>query len=144
MIKLLTFGSIALYVVSLALPAYSIGCGGAFPGIFALLFGPIDLLALHLPWLANPLLLWSWIKLKKHEVKPAFVCAVLAAGAAAIFWVGENKVTIAGGSCSSKYVVLSGYLVWLASIGMQVGAAGIGLALRLSPSDETDNHGEHI
>jgi len=140
----LMFGSLGLFACSLALPAYSIGCGGVFPGIFALLLGPIDLLALHLPWVANPLLLFSWLALRKHSSVPALALAVLAAGAAAMFWFGENKVVIAGASCSSKYIVLSGYFVWLMSIGTQIVAAATSLALGQGSEMSGEAHVESI
>lgn len=123
--KLLRLGSIALFAGSLALPAYSIGCGGAFLGIFAFLLGPVDLLAFHPFWLANPLLLGSWLMLGKQSRLPALAFAVAAGAAASAFWFGENKVVIAGASCPSTYVVLSGYFVWLASIGTQLLAAAL-------------------
>jgi len=127
--KALVLASIGIFAVSLALPAYSIGCGGEFPGVFALLLGPIDLLALHVPWLANPLLVFAWHKFRKGAAQPSLISALLATAAAITFWIGENKVAIAGGSCSSTYVVLSGYYAWLTSIIIQVLASAISLSV---------------
>ena len=132
--RVLAFVSVVVFAGSLALPAYSIGCGGEFPGMFALLLGPIDVLALHVPWLANPLLFFSWHKFRKGAPLPSLLSALLAAAAAATFWIGENKVSIAGGSCSSVYVVLSGYFAWLACIAFQVAASAVSLAVVRSSS----------
>jgi hypothetical protein len=128
--NLLARASLIAYLSSLCLPAYYVGSGGAFPGIFALVRGPIDLLALHVPWLANPLLFLSWWQLFKGTPVKAIAFSFLAIAAALVFWLGENRVQIATGSSASTYFVRSGYFVWFASVTVQFVASA--LAFRLN------------
>jgi hypothetical protein len=124
--------SLIVYLSSLCLPAYYVGSGGAFLGIFALVLGPIDLLAMHLPWLANPLLVLSWWQLARGTAVKAMALSFLAIAAALVFWLGENQVQVATGSSASTYLLRSGYFVWLASIAVQLVASA--LAFRLDRS----------
>jgi len=132
----ISIGSALTYLCSLVLPAFSTPDGGNFPGYFALLLGPIDLLALHLPWLANPLLALSWWQCSRGSAKRALALALASFATALVFLPGQNNVQIAMASSPSTYVASVGYYIWLASIAIQIFATTLLLLLqkRRAPS----------
>jgi len=114
--------SVGAYIFSLSLPAYKTESGTDWSAKIALLYGVLDLLGLHVPWLANPLLLASWITWLTFT-RLSLILAACAFVASLAFWIGEGQVQVPTGSSSSTYVALSGYYVWLLSTIFQLLAA---------------------
>jgi hypothetical protein len=113
----LSWLSIALFVGSLGLPAYQVdyyGKSESHSGLESLLLGPVGFFAGHFSWLANPLLLGSWVKRTGRDSGLAFVLASLALIAASMFTLG-NKIA-QGGAGEFSYHVDIGFHLWLASM----------------------------
>jgi hypothetical protein len=117
--------SVVAYSYSLSLPAYRTPTGTDWPALVALIYGPFDLLSLHVPWLANLFLWASWALWLGGAPRSSLTLAVLAVASASAFWLGEGKVEVATGSSSATYIALSGYFVWLGSTVAQLGASGL-------------------
>jgi hypothetical protein len=101
---------VLLWFASLSLPAYQTD----YHGFEALLLGPIGLFAGHYSWLANPLLLGSWLTSRSDRTYRAFVLSLCYLFAAILFFF---KSTIAAGSAGAfLYSPALGFYVWMASI----------------------------
>lgn len=113
--------SVTLFVICLALPAYTIGSGGngfSARGYVSLLTGWIAPLVLVWEWFANPALFISWLKLRKQKFAAGTAFAVLALIVASSFMFRQTLVVDEGGSprdIASKDI---GYWLWLISIGV--------------------------
>lgn len=109
--------SILLYVLSLTQPGFSDG-GGAEGNSFMLpIVGWLGLLAgsaACIAWLANPLLLISWITLKKHP-KTAMLFSLMATLFALSFLFFDTVKTDEGGADHLIEAYYLGYWLWLAS-----------------------------
>ena len=117
-IRAALWASWLLFLAGLALPAFRATQVGRDPeyvlGIFALALGPMALLDGHYAWLANPLLLISWLCTTKQMREAAQFLAALAFIIAGTFLLGGTLSD--GGSGELRYRVSIGYFAWLASI----------------------------
>ncbi|MFL6660520.1 MAG: hypothetical protein ACJ8GW_20710 [Massilia sp.] len=122
--------SIALFALSLALPAFSSSSGGHYPGAQALVVGMVEAILgffmtlVHpssfgesvplLSWFANPLLLLAWIGIVASKPPLARITSVLALVFWALFLAARSIPT---GSTSLEGIRTGiGYWVWFASI----------------------------
>lgn len=112
-----------LFLLSLALPAYH--AYEDTPGLAAFLLGPIGLFGGHFSWLANPALATAWIMCRKKRYVAALTASVVATLLAATFLL-QDSIPV-GSSGDFPYQALSGYYVWLASIGYTIVAAALGV-----------------
>jgi hypothetical protein len=110
--------ALALYVISLACPAFYVTDGSEPPKSFMtgaelLFFGPFAVIQGMFAWLANPLLLLAWVYFVRGKSGIAVAAAVLALPIALSFLIhrrfhdgsGMNTITSAG----------MGYWLWLAA-----------------------------
>ena len=126
-----------LFFMCLALPAYH--AYEDVPGIEALLLGPIGLFGGHFSWLANPALAAAWAMYWKKRYAAAAKIAIVALLFAGTFLLG-NTIPV-GSSGNFSYRALSGYYVWLASIGYTAVAAALGALCEGSESQATGTDG---
>jgi len=107
--------SIALFVASLTQKCYCTTsyCGDSF---FIFLFGPLGfyLSLAGATWLANPLLITSWIKVSK-EPKLSFWTSLLAATISLSFLLFKNVMDNENGDLREIVSYSLGYWLWLAS-----------------------------
>ena len=103
--------SLFSYVAALFTPA--IGGVGGVCGLYALILGPLALLASEFSWLANILLWGAWLVRKKPKTLPV-VLAILAIIVAGGFLLGHT--VIVGSSGKIPFKVGLGYWLWLASM----------------------------
>jgi hypothetical protein len=121
--RILETASVLLYIASLFAPAFALGSAGdkTFgPGWFVLAFGwftcifPTPACA----WLANPLLLFSWITSGKKKSLWFATIALLLAG---VFYVASLfNARIATADAEYEYRVQLGYWIWVSAIFLQV------------------------
>lgn len=112
--RTLFWASLAVFGISLAVPAYVTGTersSQAHYGLEALLLGPIGLFAGHFSWLANLLLLGAWTPRDDTLVSSSF--AVMGLLIALTFLFG-NTVAV-GRAGEYPYRVAIGYFLWITS-----------------------------
>jgi len=117
--KLLLFISIGLFIISLAQKSYCTNGGTCeyFSGFFNLIFGWVGVFMLHIPafpWLANPILLASWILFKKKP-KISFILNIIALVLMLSFLL-VDEIIVNDGSTTSEVVFYGlGYWLWVLS-----------------------------
>lgn len=109
-----------LYALSLVLPGYR-ASGDSYYGFFCLLLGPIGLFGGHFSWIANPLLVFSWMRFTSGAAASALALAVTALLMALTF-LFEDKIPV-GSSGEFSFEIGMGYWVWLTSVALAVLAA---------------------
>lgn len=133
---MLFWGSLALYALSLALPAYVTYEGKTtqeHPGLEALLLGPIGFFDGHFAWLANLFLWGAWVTRSNKGESPSFLLALLALAPAVLFLLGEKIAVGSAGEYSHR--ASSGYYLWLGSM---LAAAAAAFSHRQPPDEESD------
>jgi hypothetical protein len=116
--RLFLFISIGVYIISLTQKSYCTpGPCEYFSGFLNLIFGWIGVFMLHIqafPWLANPLILASWILFKKKP-KTALILNCITFILMLSFLLVDEIIDNEGGS---KAIIISynlGYWLWLLS-----------------------------
>jgi len=117
--------SIGLFVTSLTQPAFSAGNWVETPGWFAVLFGIFALSGAGLSWLANPLLILSWLTFAEKKVSFLFSLLAVIAGSSFLLFT-QIIVNEAGGygPITDRHL---GYWLWLSSTIVMLAGNGIGL-----------------
>jgi hypothetical protein len=103
--------SYVLGIASLFLPAFS--SNGSFLGYVAFLAGPFWIFFGHYSWLANPLLILSWVKFGKKQYRGALIAGILSILLGSTFLLYDKIFMI---EYFSSYRVMSGYYIWLIGI----------------------------
>jgi hypothetical protein len=116
--------SLFSYVAALFTPA--IGGVGGVCGLYALILGPLALLASEFSWLANIFLWGAWLARKKPKTLPVAL-AILALIVAGTFLLGHLVIP---GRSNQNYIVGPGYWLWLASMVL----AGASALIYVQPS----------
>ena len=117
--KLFLFISIGVYIVSLTQKSYCTSGGNCeyFSGFLNLIFGWFGVFMLHIPafpWLANPILLASWITFKKKQ-KLSFILSIIAF-ILMLSFLFVNEIIVNDGSTTSKVNFYGlGYWLWVLS-----------------------------
>ncbi|SHG42768.1 hypothetical protein [Chryseobacterium sp. OV279] len=126
--------SVAVFVISLALPAVFTQKGSEMYGLALFLLGWADVSGDGTSWLANPILLFSWIFLLVKQPKIAAFLGLLSVGVA-LYYFSETEITVnEAGHKSSITSYGPGYYLWLLScITMFVGSL---LLLRSKPDPQ--------
>ncbi|WP_454858179.1 hypothetical protein [Rhizobium binxianense] len=122
--------SLLLYALCLAQPAYRSGVAGRLevtPGWLALLTGWMAVTSGMIAWLANPLLLASWV-LVAFQRRAALFTAAAAMLLALSFLLHEQIMVDEAGNYGPLGHDGAGYWCWLASIGLTLCAAAISYA----------------
>lgn len=131
--RLIVLISIVLFITSLALPAVFTQKGSEMYGLAVFLLGWADLSGDGTSWLANPVLLFSWIFLLVKQPKIAAFLGLCSVGMA-LYYLTETEITV--NEAGHKYPITSygfGYYLWLASCAtMFVGSL---LLLRSKPEN---------
>lgn len=116
--KIFLFISIGLYIVSLTQKSY---CSSFGPcdnfGFLSLFFGWIGVFMLHIPaftWLANPIILASWIFFKKKP-KTSFTLSVVAFIIMLSFLLVDEIIANEAGTKSRVVFYGLGYWLWVLS-----------------------------
>lgn len=133
-VRYLLFLSLGLYVLCLALVSLRFEIGPEdLRGWFLLLQGwRVTIADGFLAWLANPLLLATFVLLALRRYRLALGCAVAAFGLALTYMaVLEMRNTAHAGSTDTGSLAL-GYRLWLASMLASAAAAVMGLRTRLA------------
>jgi hypothetical protein len=117
--KLFLFLSIVLYLISLTQKSYCTVGGTCeyFSGLLNLIFGWFGVFMLHIPtfpWLANPLLLVSWILFRKKP-KASFILSIVAFILMLSFLLVDEIITNEAGTKSKVVSYELGYWLWLLS-----------------------------
>lgn len=87
---------------------------GSF-GFIAFLLGWMDLSGAGICWLANPLLVLSWVLMIKSRNKIALACSALAVVFSLFFLSYENIIANEGGANSPIIAYDYGYWFWISS-----------------------------
>lgn len=125
--------SIVLFVTSLALPAVFTQKGSEMYGLACFLLGWADLSRDGTSWIANPILLISWIFLLVKQPKIAAFLGLLSV-AAALYYFTETEITVNEAGHKSPITSYGpGYYLWLASCA----AVFIGSLMLLKSKPET-------
>ncbi len=117
--KLFLFISIGIYIASLTQKSYCTSGGSCeyFSGLLTIIFGWVGVLMLHLPampWLANPILLASWVLFKKKP-KLSFILSIVAFFLMLSFLL-VDEIIVNDGSTKSKIIFYGlGYWLWVQS-----------------------------
>lgn len=117
--KIFLFISIGVYVISLTQKSYCTSGGNCeyFSGFLNLIFGWFGVFMLHIPafpWLANPILLVSWITFKKKP-KLSFILCIIAL-VLMLSFLFVNEIIVNDGSTTSKVNFYGlGYWLWVLS-----------------------------
>ena len=119
-VKVIRYISIGLFVISLACPCYDTGnADGSFgQGAFLLLSGILWFMFASpgFVWLANPLLLYSWINAGKNRDR-SFTLSIISLFLALCFLFYKDVITDEGGANTTPIIAHAiGYWLWLASI----------------------------
>jgi hypothetical protein len=117
--KLFLFLSIGLYLISLTQKSYCTVGGTCeyFSGLLNLIFGWFGVFTLHIPafpWLANPLLLGSWIFFRKKP-KASFILSGIAFILMLSFLLVDEIIVNDGSTTSKVNFYGLGYWLWLFS-----------------------------
>ncbi|SHL61705.1 hypothetical protein SAMN05444360_10370 [Chryseobacterium carnipullorum] len=107
--------SIVIFMISLILPAVFTKKGSEVYGLTLFLFGWTDLTGDGTSWLANPILLFSWVFLLVKQPKIAAFLGLLSV-AVALYYVTETEIIV--DEAGHKYPITGfglGYYVWIAS-----------------------------
>ncbi|MCT2563061.1 hypothetical protein [Chryseobacterium herbae] len=126
--------SILVFVISLALPAVFTGKDNEMYGLALFLLGWADLSGDGTSWLANPILLFSWIFLLVKQPKIAAFLGLFSVGVA-LYYFTETEITVNEAGHKSPITSYGpGYYLWLAScVTMFVGSL---LLLRSKPDPQ--------
>ena len=117
--KLFLFISVGVYVISLTQKSYCTSGGTCeyFSGFLNLIFGWFGVFMLHIPafpWLANPILLASWITFKKKP-KLSFILSIVAF-VLMLSFLFVNEIIVNDGSTTSIVNFYGlGYWLWVLS-----------------------------
>lgn len=107
--------SIVLFMISLVLPAVFTQKGSEMYGLACFLLGWTDLSGDGTSWLANPILLFSWVFLLVKQPKIAAILGLLSV-AVALYYFSETEITV--DEAGHKYPITSygpGYYLWMTS-----------------------------
>ncbi len=111
--------SIVLYMLSLIPPAYCVkgDCGDYFGGFFAIIFGPVGLLAggPFLTWLANPFLWVAW-RFYNKNIKTALIFSTLALLVGLSFMLHDKIMINEAGNYGNITGYALGYWLWIGSM----------------------------
>lgn len=121
--RLVLLISVALFITSLALPAVFTQKGSEMYGLACFLLGWADLSGDGTSWLANPVLLFSWIFLLVKQPKIAAFLGLISVGLA-LYYFTETEITVNEAGHKSPITSYGlGYYLWLAScVTMLVGS----------------------
>lgn len=110
--------SIALFIVSLSQQCYctTVSCADS-AAVLLIGWAGVFYGGAALSWLANPLILISWI-LTKNESKYAFWTSLLASLFAALFLLFDKIIDNEAGHVNPIVAYLPGYWLWLSSAGV--------------------------
>lgn len=116
--KIFLFISVVVFIISLTQKSYcsSFGLCDNF-GFLSLFFGWIGVFMLHIPaftWLANPLLLGSWIFFRKNP-KTSFILSIIAFGLMLSFLLVDEIISNEAGTKSKVVFYGLGYWLWIFS-----------------------------
>lgn len=124
--------SIAFFIISLALPSVFTKKGSEMYGLALFLLGWADLSGDGTSWLANPILLFSWVFMLVKQPKIAAFLGLLSV-AVALYYLTETEITVnEAGHKSSITSYGLGYYLWITScVTMFIGSL---MLLRSKPS----------
>lgn len=116
--KIFLFISVGMFIISLTQKSYcsSYGLCDNF-GYLSLFFGWIGVFMLHIPaftWLANPLLLGSWLFFRKNS-KISFILSIIAFSLMLSFLLVDEIISNEAGTKSKVVFYGLGYWLWLFS-----------------------------
>ena len=116
--KIFLFLSIGVFIISLTQKSYcsSYGLCNNY-GFLSLFFGWIGVFMLHIPaftWLANPLLLGSWVFFRKNS-KTSFILSIIAFSLMLSFLLVDEIISNEAGTKSKVVFYGLGYWLWLFS-----------------------------
>ncbi len=116
--KIFLFLSIGVFIISLTQKSYcsSYGLCNNY-GFLSLFFGWIGVFMLHIPaftWLANPLLLGSWVFFRKNS-KTSFILSIIAFSLMLSFLLVDEIISNEAGTKSKVVFYGLGYYLWLLS-----------------------------
>jgi small neutral amino acid transporter SnatA (MarC family) len=116
--KIFLLISIVLYIISLTQISYCIpGSCKNFSGLLSLIFGWVGVFMLHFPafpWLANPILLASWITHKKKP-KVSLILSVVSLTFMLSFLLVDEIIANDGSTKAKIISVGLGYWLWVMS-----------------------------
>jgi hypothetical protein len=136
-----TMFSVVIFVAAMTQPAFyqNRAAEPVTHAIWLLLSGFMGILIGYFEWIANPLLLYSWISARKKRVVPALLTALLAI-AFILSFLSVKKMDWPGMATDTHPDVqgyAAGYWLWLASAGVMVVGSGIELVLGLTKGNLT-------
>ncbi|WP_036827720.1 hypothetical protein [Polaribacter sp. Hel1_85] len=117
--KVFLFLSFGIFIISLTQKSYCTSGGTCeyFSGLLSLIFGWIGVFMLHLPafpWIANPILLLSWITFNKNQ-KISFISSITAFLLMLSFLLVDEIIDNEGGTTAKVIFYDLGYWMWLLS-----------------------------
>jgi hypothetical protein len=125
--------SVALFLGSLATECFYVDRNGIADsygiGMMLLLIGWLGVLTAIPAWLANPALLMAWATLFVRQRLVAVVVAGLALGFSLSFLAQRDILVNEGGGKSAIVGYGPGYWLWIASIGVLLVGASLGMIL---------------
>lgn len=130
-----TIVSVVIYCVAMTQAAFyqNRAAEPVTHAIWLLLSGFMGVLIGYFEWIANPLILYSWISARKKRVVPALMAALLAT-AFILSFLSVKKMDWPGMATDTHPEVqgyAAGYWLWLASAVVMVVGSGIELVLGL-------------
>ncbi|PIF43342.1 hypothetical protein CLU96_0247 [Chryseobacterium sp. 52] len=132
--------SIVIFIISLALPAVFTQKGSEMYGLACFLLGWADLSGDGTSWLANPILLFSWVFLLVKQPKIAAFLGLFAVGVG-LYYLTETEITVNEAGHKSPITSYGlGYYLWIASCVTM----GIGSLLLLKSKPETQGRSEKL
>jgi len=117
--KIFLLLSIGVFIISLTQKSFCTNSNVCryFSGFLSLIFGWLGVFILHIPtfpWLANPLLLVSWILFRKKP-KVSFILSIVAFILMLSFLLVDEIITNEAGTKSKVVSYELGYWLWLLS-----------------------------
>ncbi|KMQ66201.1 hypothetical protein ACM46_01165 [Chryseobacterium angstadtii] len=109
--------SIVFFIAALALPAVFRQKASEIYGFTCFLMGWMDLYGNGISWLANPVLIFSWIFLLVKKPKIAAFLGLISVGAA-VYYLTETEITVYESGSNHNYPISSygiGYYLWVVS-----------------------------
>lgn len=115
--KIILTISIIIYIISLTQEGFCTTAGQCAKGFLDVLVGWMGVLILHLPamvWLANPILILSWVVNKRHK-KASFIFSVVSLIIMLSFLLFDEIMVNESGALSRITSYGLGYWLWVSS-----------------------------
>jgi hypothetical protein len=89
-------------------------------GLLAFLLGWMDVFGAGISWLANPILLFSWLLLGAGNFKASLIAGIAAVVFSLSFMLFDEIIANEGGGKSEILAYGTGYWLWLSSCGINL------------------------